>query len=110
MNPSLARSGVIVLATLWVTLAGAAPGGAPDGADVQALFEQRRALEIRSHAERIRILEEADACIRSAPDFRAYRACEEQEESARQLLRDELRPQLQALRDHWQALRRPAPR
>jgi hypothetical protein len=76
---------------------------------VQELFEQRRALEMRSHAGRIRILQEADDCIRSARDIRAYRVCEEQEAAGRQALRDELRPELEALRAGWQALRQGAP-
>lgn len=100
MKRWLALSILVALAAASITTADAAPG-----ATVQELFEQRRALEIRSHAERIRILQEADECIRSARDIRAYRACEEQEAAGRQALRDELRPQLEALRADWQALR-----
>lgn len=94
---------VAVLAVGWATAAAAAPSA-------QQLFEQRRAIELRSHAERIRILQEADACIRAAADLRAYRACEEREAAGREALRAELRPQLEALRADWQALRgQPAP-
>jgi hypothetical protein len=96
---------VALVAAAWAAPLAAA-AGTPT---VQGLFEERRAIEIRSHAERIRILQEADACIRAAADFRAYRACEEREAAGREALRAELRPQLEALRADWQALRGTAP-
>jgi hypothetical protein len=96
---------VALAAAAWVAPLAVAAGNPT----VQGLFEERRAIEMRSHAERIRILQEADACIRAAADFRAYRACEEREAAGREALRAELRPRLEALRTDWQALRGTVP-
>jgi hypothetical protein len=73
--------------------------------EAQQLFEKRRAIESASHAERTRILAQADACIKQAADFQAYRDCEQQERQARQAHIEQLRPQLQALRSDAQKLR-----
>jgi hypothetical protein len=50
-------------------------------------------------------LPEADACINAAPDYRSFRDCERREQQARQDLRDEPRPEVEALRSEWQAFR-----
>jgi hypothetical protein len=74
----------------------------PEG---QPLFERFKATESKSHRERIRILEEAERCIQSAQDRRAYRECERRENAARQALRDEIRSERQALRAEIEARR-----
>lgn len=79
---------------------------APDrDPQARALFEKRRLIESTSHKQRIRILQEADACIHAAPDYRSFRDCERQEQQARQDLRDRLRPEVEALRSDWRAFR-----
>lgn len=77
---------------------------------LQTMFEKRRSIESTSHTERIRILREADACVRAAPDYRGFRDCELREQQARQALRDRLRPEVEALRSQWQAFRATYPR
>ena len=78
---------------------------APDEDPRQALFRERREIEHISHHERIRILQQADACIAQAENWRAYRQCEQQEQAARKALRQRLGPRLQALRERVRALR-----
>ena len=80
----------------------AAPNNDPQA---RAMFEKRRLIESTSHKQRIRILQEADACINAAPDYRSFRDCERREQQARQDLRDQLRPEVEALRSEWQAFR-----
>lgn len=63
----------------------------------QQLFESRRALEKKSHAGRIAILQEADRCITAATDAQGYRQCEQRERQARQELRTSLKAERQAL-------------
>jgi hypothetical protein len=63
------------------------------------IFQEVRLLESESHQERIRILQEAEACIRRAADFRAYRECEQAERQAREQLRSRLQAKRDALRD-----------
>lgn len=72
---------------------------------VQAMFEKRRSIEAVSHKERIRILQEADTCINAAQDYRSFRDCEHQEQHAREDLRQQLKPEVEALRREWQAFR-----
>jgi hypothetical protein len=72
---------------------------------VQAMFEQRRAIESTSHTGRIRILQEAEACIGGAANYRAFRDCERREAQDRQALRNRLRPDMDALRNQWRAFR-----
>jgi len=67
----------------------------------QQLFESRRALEKKSHAGRIAILQEADRCITAATDAQGYRQCEQKEQQARQELRTNLRTELQAMRSQF---------
>ncbi len=43
-----------------------------------------------SHQRRIEILKRADACIKAAQSHEQYRACEQQEQQAREQLRQEL--------------------
>lgn len=69
------------------------------------LFERLRETESESHRARVQILEAADRCIREAEDFRAYRACEEVERTARKALRERLQPTRDALRQDFRNLR-----
>lgn len=55
----------------------------------QQLFEQRKAAEIVSHQERIKILQIADACVRSANTPDAFKACEETERNSRKSFREQ---------------------
>lgn len=55
-------------------------------------------IESQSHQERIGILNRADACIKAAKTPQAYKACEAQEKQERQVLRDKIRPQKEAMR------------
>ncbi|RMG54197.1 MAG: hypothetical protein D6717_10020 [Gammaproteobacteria bacterium] len=103
-----------IMPLLLLTLLGTAQASAQptEPADPRRqLFEERRALESISHRERIRILQQADACIQAADSIRAYRACEQEEKAARQALRQRLRPQVQELRARFRALMagRPSP-
>jgi hypothetical protein len=52
----------------------------------------QRAIDIESysHQERIRILQEADACIHNAKTKEEYRACEEKEKQERKQLRQKV--------------------
>lgn len=88
-----------------VAAAGAAASQRPLPDELRALFEERRAIESMSHRERIRILQEAEACIEGAADLRAFRACERAERAAREALRERLRPRVEALRARVRALR-----
>jgi len=86
-------------------LAAAVVAAATPAQPEQPLFEAYRDLESRSLQELIRILQEADACIRAAAHREALRACEAKEREARQALRAELKPKRQALRAEFKALR-----
>jgi DNA anti-recombination protein RmuC len=63
------------------------------------IFQEIRLLESESHLERIRILQEAEACVQRAADFRAFRECEHAERQAREQLRSRLQAKRDALRD-----------
>jgi hypothetical protein len=69
-----------------------------------ALFEQFKQLESRSHHGRIAILQEAEICIQQAQDREAYRVCEKNEKAGREALREELKPQREALREQAKAM------
>ncbi len=55
----------------------------------QQMFERRKAAEIASHQERIKILQIADACVRSANTPDAFKACEETERNSRKNFREQ---------------------
>ncbi|MCX7897241.1 MAG: hypothetical protein N2441_05145 [Rhodocyclaceae bacterium] len=97
----------LMSATVWAQGVERAPqgfaGAKPTGWEgrkesLRKRFEQIKALESESHRERIRILQEAEACIDSATTPDAYRQCEEREKIARQELRERLQRQREALR------------
>jgi hypothetical protein len=72
--------------------------------DRQRLFEKRKALEEQSHAGRIAILQEADNCIKGASTPQGYKECEQKENAARQKLKEQQKPQLEALLQERKAL------
>lgn len=94
-------SALIVTTLIFSSIASAAPAPTPER---QALFEQFKQIESRSHQGRIAILQEAEICIQQAQNREAYRACEEKEKAGRQALRAELKPQREALREQAKAL------
>ena len=100
----------VLLLSLSTLLAASSPAAAdPDPAatvwiEGQALFYEFRDLESFSHRERIRILEEAEACIQEADNREAFRRCERSERQARQALRATLREERLRLRDRRDAL------
>ena len=67
--------------------------------EAQALFYDFRDLESRSHIDRIRILERAEACIQQAHDRQSFHRCEQDERAGRQQLRVELSKERRRLRD-----------
>jgi flagellar biosynthesis GTPase FlhF len=71
----------------------------------QQLFEKRKALEEQSHNERIRILHEADNCVKGAKTPDEYRACEKKENESRQQLKEQQIPQHEALKQERDALK-----
>jgi hypothetical protein len=81
-------------------------------AQQQARLEQMKAIESASHQERIRILQQADTCIRAATTMDAYRNCEESEHNAREASKEQDRSKKDALRAQFrgQHEQRPAPR
>ena len=101
LPPYLPLLSTLLLAATGLSLADATPDTDPR----LALFHERREIEHISHHERIRILQQADACIAQAENWRAYRQCERQEQAARKALKERLRPRLQALRERVRALR-----
>ena len=85
-----------------VAAAGLATAAPPEG---EPLFERFKAVDSKSHRDRIRILEQAERCIQGARDRSTYRECERRERDARQALRDEARRQRQVLRAGIEARR-----
>lgn len=80
------------------------------GQDINAaqraqFLNQIKTLESDSHQARIQILQQADACIQAAGTPQAYRACEQQEQAARQAYRDAHQSERQAIRDQVRQLR-----
>lgn len=83
------------VALVFSSLANAAPPPSPER---QAMFEEFKRIESRSHQGRVTILQEAEICIQQAQNREQFRACEQKEKAGRKALRDELRPQREALR------------
>lgn len=91
----------LVLGLAVLSPAGASPPERP-GADPgrrEALFREVKGLESESHRERIRILEEAEACLQRAAAPPELRQCERTEREARERLRERLRAKREALRE-----------
>jgi erythromycin esterase-like protein len=53
-------------------------------------LESIKNIESYSHQERIKILQEADTCIRNAKTMEEYRACEKKEKEEREQLRQKI--------------------
>lgn len=100
MKPSIIITGL----TLCLVL----PASADERQDTQKqqLFERMQTLEKESHQQRITILEQAQACINQAQNFREHRKCKEQEKLARQDFKKNHKLQKQALREDIRKLRR----
>ncbi len=62
------------------------------------MFADFKAIESFSHKERIRILQEAEACIQAAIDRDQYRACEQRENNSRQQVKELVKARHDALR------------
>lgn len=86
---------------LFACLSASAGEAAPDRREAlrQEVLDRVKEAESYSHRERIRILQEADACLHSAKSREAFRACEGREQQARDRLREELRGRREALRE-----------
>ncbi len=69
------------------------------------MFAEFKAIESTSHKDRIRILQEADACIQAAANRDQYRACEEREKSAREHSNAEAKSRREALRSKAEGMR-----
>ncbi|MCP9850005.1 hypothetical protein [Cyanobium sp. Morenito 9A2] len=67
----------------------------------QELFLKRRALEQKSHAGRIAILQQADRCISAAQTMEVFKDCEQKENQARQQLRGQLRAEAAQVRAQY---------
>ena len=70
-----------------------------------ALLRSLRSPESRSHLGRIRLPQDAEACIQAAGTPGEHRVCGRQEAAAREALRAELRREREALRERLQRLR-----
>ncbi|HNH35595.1 MAG TPA: hypothetical protein PK375_06745 [Rhodocyclaceae bacterium] len=80
---------------------GASPrreGDDPPGRPGRALFRELKAIESYSHLERIRILQEAEACIEGATNRDRYRACERREAGDRDRVKEQVKLRREALR------------
>ncbi len=62
------------------------------------MFAEFKAIESFSHKERMRILQEADACIQAAMDRDKYRTCEQRENQARDQVKEQVKARHDALR------------
>ncbi len=69
------------------------------------MFGEFKAIESYSHRERVRILQEAEACIQSAVNRDQYRACEEREQQGREQVKVQVKARHDALRARAQAMR-----
>jgi hypothetical protein len=82
--------------------------GARMGAVRAEVFAEFKGIESWSHMERIRILQEAEACIQAAADRDQYRACEDREAQAREEVRAEVKYRHGLLRAKVDGLRQGA--
>lgn len=62
------------------------------------LMQKKVGLESESHQERIRILQQADSCIKSAKSKEEYKACEVQEKQSRENLKEKMKSKHQELK------------
>ncbi len=66
------------------------------------MMQKRVALESESHQERIRILQQADSCIKSAKSKEEYKNCEQQEQQGRENLKEKMKSKHQDLKQELQ--------
>lgn len=95
------KTQALMLLAASALLASSLVQAAPDN---NALFEQFKQLESRSHHGRVAILQEAETCIQQAQDREAYRACAKNEKAGHEALREELKPQREAMREQAKAM------
>jgi hypothetical protein len=79
--------------------------GARVGAMRAELFAEFKGIESWSHMERIRILQEAEACIQAATNRDQYRACEDREAQAREQVKAQVKYRHELLRAKVDGLR-----
>lgn len=72
------------------------------------LMEKHKALESQSHQERIKILQQAEDCIKLASTPQAYKECEKREQEARKAFKEQQKPKREALREEHKALKEKA--
>ena len=103
---------LIALLGLSVTTAYANDSFGPRRADWEGMrsqmFAELKNIESISHKERIRILQEADACIQRAANRDQYRSCEERERQAREHSNVQAKAYREALRSRADDMRRRA--
>lgn len=97
--------GLMFFGLAGFALANDPPQAESQQAAMRPMLDKMRSLESHSHHGRIKILQEAEGCIQAAQTPQAYRACEQKEQAARESLRENIRPQQQALRDEFQRMR-----
>jgi F0F1-type ATP synthase membrane subunit b/b' len=85
--------------------AGPEPYGSALREEGMALFEDFKALESRSHQQRIEMLQKAEACIQAAETPLAYRECEQRERAERRAMREFFKAERQQLRQRRMALK-----
>lgn len=71
----------------------------------ERMLAEFKGIESASHQDRIRILQEADACIHGAANREQYRACEDRERSQREQSNAAARARREALRDKLEGMR-----
>lgn len=64
----------------------------------QGILQKKVAIESESHKGRTDILQKADECIKNAKTREQYKECEQQEQAARQSLREKTKSENQALK------------
>jgi hypothetical protein len=67
-------------------------------------FQELKVIESESHRERIRILQDAEACIQRAATFPEFRQCELAERQARNQLLERLRAKRDIFRDRLRSV------
>lgn len=101
---TMALIGMIVSASMH---ANEMPNGAIRQEHIQ-LMEKRKGLESQSHQERIKILQQAEECIKNATTPKAYKECEEKEQAARKAFKEQQKPAKEELKKEYQELKQKA--
>lgn len=68
------------------------------------MFADFKSIESYSHKERIRILQEAEACIQAAADRIQYKSCEQREKADRERIQEIIMSRHQAMRERMDGL------